>query len=115
MLFRSGWDLAQWSARVAAALPMKSMSIASATGTSGLVTYTIRISWDEPRGRQDYGGSGAMETMSYVLTKVVREKPRVVLILEGPTKSQGSVHQTGERSFYVAVDKDSERLKGGRI
>ena len=68
----AGYDLAQWSARVAAALPMKSMSITSAAGTSGLTTYTIRITWDEPRGRQTYATDGTSETLSYVLTKVVR-------------------------------------------
>ncbi len=69
----ASFDLAQWTARVAATLPMKEVSVVAGTGSSGLVTYTINISWDEPRGRQAYASAGNTETLSYVLTKIVRD------------------------------------------
>lgn len=69
----AAFDLAQWTARVAAALPMKEVSVVAGTDSNGLVTYAINISWDEPRGRQAYAGEGTTETLSYVLTKVVRD------------------------------------------
>ena len=68
----SSFDLAQWTTRIAAALPMKEVSVVAGTSASGLVTYTIRISWVEPRGRQTYSSTGSTETLSFVLTKVVR-------------------------------------------
>ena len=68
----SRWDLAQWTTRVAATIPVKDMSVQSGTSPSGLVTYTIRISWIEPKGRQTYDDGVSSETLSFVLTKVVR-------------------------------------------
>jgi type IV pilus assembly protein PilV len=68
----SRWDLAQWTTRVAGTIPVKDMSVLSGTSPSGLVTYTIRISWTEPKGRQAYADGVSDETLSFVLTKVVR-------------------------------------------
>ena len=68
----ASYDLAQWTARVASTLPMKEVSVVAGTATGGLVTYTISLSWDEPRGRQTYESTGTTETLSYVMTKVVR-------------------------------------------
>jgi type IV pilus assembly protein PilV len=69
----ANFDLAQWTARVSAALPLQQVSVGSAAGAGGLLTYTINISWNEPRGRQAYASTGTAETLSYVLTKVVRD------------------------------------------
>ena len=71
----ANYDLADWSARVAAGIKqLQSMSIVDTTPAGGLTTYTITISWNEPKGRQTYeaGATAATETMSYVMTKVVR-------------------------------------------
>lgn len=69
----AAFDLAQWSARVTSTLPLlASMSVVAGTNASGLVTYTIRIDWNEPRGRQTYASSGTTEVLSYVLTRTVR-------------------------------------------
>lgn len=69
----ASFDLAEWTARVAATLPMKEVSVVAGTGSGGLVTYTIDIRWDEPRGRQTHASAGSTETLGYVLTKVVRD------------------------------------------
>lgn len=68
----AAFDLAQWSGRVALALPLNQLSVVSGVGPGGLVSYTITISWNETRGSQTYATSGTTETLSYVMTKVVR-------------------------------------------
>jgi type IV pilus assembly protein PilV len=68
----ASYDLAQWTARVASTVPLKQVSVVAGS-SGGLVTYTINLSWDEPRGRQQYATAGTTETLSYVLTKVVRD------------------------------------------
>ena len=72
----ASYDMAQWTARVVDELKqLKSMSVVASLSATGQKTYTISISWDEPRGRQTYasGGSATSETMSYVTTKVLRD------------------------------------------
>ena len=70
----ASYDLAQWTTRVFAALPMKDVRIVSGTtGSGGLASYTITVRWDEPRGNQKYASEGATETLQYVLVKVVRD------------------------------------------
>ena len=69
------YDLSDWSTRVVANIKqLQSISIVDATPAGGLTTYTITISWNEPKGRQAYeaGANATTETMSYVMTKVVR-------------------------------------------
>jgi len=68
----AGYDLAQWTGLVAAALPMQQVSVVSAKGTGGLVSYTINIRWNEARGRQKYATSGTAEVLSHTLVKLVR-------------------------------------------
>jgi type IV pilus assembly protein PilV len=69
----ASYDLSQWTTRAAGMLPLKTVSVVAGIDPSGLVTYTVALSWDEPRGRQDYGSAGTTETLSYVMTKVVRD------------------------------------------
>lgn len=70
----AAFDLANWTARVASSLPLKEMSVLQGADASGLVNYTIRVAWDEPRGRQTYAGAaGTTELLSHQMTKVVRD------------------------------------------
>lgn len=75
----AAYDLAQWTARVAAELrQLQTMSVVDETPAGGLATYRITIQWAEPKGRQSYEqaqGTSATttETMSYVTTKVVHD------------------------------------------
>jgi type IV pilus assembly protein PilV len=73
----AAYDLAQWTARAAASLKSAQFGVADATPTGGIRTYTITVSWQEPRGRQTYTDSAsaptATETMSYVTTKVIHD------------------------------------------
>ena len=70
------FDLNQWTARVVSALKQGEVSVVEAAAAGGITTYTISVSWEEPRGRQTYDDAGnsapRTETMSYVTTKVVR-------------------------------------------
>ena len=70
------FDLNQWTARVVSALKQGEVSVVEAAAAGGITTYTISVSWEEPRGRQTYADAGnsapRTETMSYVTTKVVR-------------------------------------------
>jgi type IV pilus modification protein PilV len=72
----AAFDLAQWTTRAVSALKLSQVSIVDATPAGGVTTYTISISWNEPRGRQTYADAASAppstETMSYVTTKVVR-------------------------------------------
>ena len=73
----AAYDLAQWSARAAAALTLSELSVVVTTPTGGVTTYQINISWQERRGRQTYAADtrspGARtETMSYVTSKALR-------------------------------------------
>ena len=69
------FDLNQWTTRVVSALKQSEVSVVVGA-TGGITTYTISVSWEEPRGRQTYDDAGnsapRTETMSYVTTKVVR-------------------------------------------
>lgn len=67
------FNLAQWSERVVQTLPLRDMTVASAAGAGGLVTYTITLRWDESRGRQAYATDSDVETLSVVMNKVVRD------------------------------------------
>ncbi len=75
----AAYDLAQWTARAAASLKTAQFGVADATPLGGIRTYTISVSWQEPRGRQNYGdsaaASAATETMSYLTTKVIHDVP----------------------------------------
>lgn len=68
----AAYDLAAWTARVQATLPLEQVSVTAGVGPGGLVSYTIDVSWNEPRGRQTYGTAGTTETLRYVLATVVR-------------------------------------------
>lgn len=68
----AAFDLAQWSSRVATTVPATEMSVVAGVTATGLVNYTISVKWSEPRGRQTYADTGTSETLSYVLTKTVR-------------------------------------------
>lgn len=69
----AGFDLAQWTSRVATTLPLIDVSVLQGTSSSGLVTYTITLNWSERRGRQTYATTGDTETLSYILVKTVRD------------------------------------------
>lgn len=64
------YDLKQWSDRVASTLTVDEVTVTRDT-TAVLPTYTIRIAWKEPRGRQTYGTAGTEEIASYVMVKVL--------------------------------------------
>lgn len=68
----AAFDLAQWTSRVATTLPLIDVGVAQGVTASGLVSYTITLNWSERRGRQTYVETGNTETLSYVLTKTVR-------------------------------------------
>ncbi|WP_418321149.1 hypothetical protein [Piscinibacter sakaiensis] len=69
----ANFDLAQWSSRVAATLPLLDFSIVQGLSAAGLVTYTITLNWNERRGPQTYAQSGSTEVLSHVLVKTVRK------------------------------------------
>jgi type IV pilus assembly protein PilV len=66
----ASFDLRSWKARVSASMDVASVSVVRDT-TATVPTYTITISWNEPRGRQTYGSAGTTETASFVITKVL--------------------------------------------
>jgi len=63
------YDLVQWSAAVSSALPSASKAV---TWTNSSSTYSISISWQEPRGRQTYATTGTTETATFTLTKILQ-------------------------------------------
>lgn len=67
----AAYDLSLWTTRLVAALPLQSATVATVSGTA-LTTYTITINWTESRGRQAYGTTGATETATFTMTKVLR-------------------------------------------
>jgi type IV pilus assembly protein PilV len=66
----AAWDLTQWSGSLNAALPIDSVSV-TVDSSSGLTSYTIRISWRELRGRQSYGSTATTEVARVVTSKVI--------------------------------------------
>lgn len=66
-------DLAQWSARVAASMPLVDMAASRQVGADGLSTYTITLRWQEAATRDAALRSNTgPEVLSLVLQKVVR-------------------------------------------
>jgi type IV pilus assembly protein PilV len=66
----AAYDLRTWKSRVTSNLSTGAANVAYSTA-SGLPTYTITISWAEPRGRQTYSSAGNTETATFVITKVL--------------------------------------------
>ena len=64
------YDLKQWSDRVSSALIVDKVTVTHDT-TAAQATYSIRISWKEPRGRQTYSATGSTETATYTTIKVL--------------------------------------------
>ena len=64
------YDLKQWSDRVSSALIVDTVTVTLDT-TAAQKTYSISISWKEPRGRQTYSATGATETATYTTIKVL--------------------------------------------
>lgn len=71
----AAYDLAQWTARAASALKLTEVSVTNATPVGGVTTYSISVTWEEPRGRRAHQDTSAQsETMSYTTTKLVRNE-----------------------------------------
>lgn len=70
----AAFDLAEWSARVAAILPNASVTV-STPGAANPITYTILISWSDRRGDRKYSTTGTAETFSYTATKTIFNPP----------------------------------------
>lgn len=70
----AAFDLAEWSARVAAALPSGTATITNA-GVNNPISYQIVISWTDRRGDRTYSGSGSAETFTYTSTKTIFNPP----------------------------------------
>ena len=66
----AAWDLSQWSGSLNAALVVDAVSVVL-NNSGALTSYTIRISWREPRGRQTSGNSAAFEVSTLVSDKVI--------------------------------------------
>ena len=64
------YDVTQWSDRVSSALIVDRISVTQDT-TAANPTYSISISWKEPRGKQTYSATGATETATYTTIKVL--------------------------------------------
>jgi type IV pilus assembly protein PilV len=64
------YDLAQWAGRVSSSLKGNEISVVK-DASSTLASYSISISWQEPRGAQTYSTSGTTETMTYTTVKVL--------------------------------------------
>ena len=64
------YDLKQWSDRVSSAMIVDTVTVTHDT-TAAQPTYSIRISWKEPRGRQTYSATGSTETATYTTIKVL--------------------------------------------
>ena len=65
----AAFDLAEWGARVGAALPSATATVAWTAGTPG--TYLITIGWNDRRAKVSYTGSGAAEASQYPTTKSI--------------------------------------------
>jgi type IV pilus assembly protein PilV len=68
----ASFDFEEWTSRVVKSLPLNQVGVTSSTGANGLITYTIRLSWNERRGNQTYESAGNSETMTFELIKMVR-------------------------------------------
>jgi type IV pilus assembly protein PilV len=66
----AAFDLAEWSARVTAALPSGTVTV-TPDAVGNPVTYTIFIQWVDRRNDRTYSSSGSSETFSYTATKTV--------------------------------------------
>ena len=66
------FDAAEWTGRVAAALPNASVTVSTAA-VANPKTYTILISWSDRR--TDGAATGTTETLSYTATKTVFDPP----------------------------------------
>jgi type IV pilus assembly protein PilV len=66
----AAFDLAEWSARVTAALPSGTVTV-TPDAVGNPVTYTIFIQWVDRRNDRTYSSSGSTETFSYTATKTV--------------------------------------------
>ena len=64
------YDLKQWSDRVSSVLIVDTVTVTLDT-TATQPTYSITISWKEPRGRQNYSATGTTETATYTTIKVL--------------------------------------------
>ena len=64
------YDLKQWSDRVSSALIVDTVTV-TLDATAAQETYSIRISWKEPRGKQTYSATGSTETATYTTVKVL--------------------------------------------
>jgi len=62
------WDLAEWSTRVAAALPNATATI-TAQSIANPISYTIVLSWDDRRGEQAYSTAATVERFTYTSVK----------------------------------------------
>lgn len=67
------FDLGQWSAQVATALPIKTMRITRNADVDGLVNYDLSLEWYERRGSQKYTSDADLEVAAFVTTKYLRE------------------------------------------
>ena len=66
----AAWDLAQWSGTLKSALVLDDVSV-SLDNSAGLATYTIRISWREPRSRQAASTSLTYDVARLTTSKVI--------------------------------------------
>ncbi len=69
----ASYDLAEWSTRVAAALPGASWQVLQATGGNPS-TYTILVNWEERRANASttsFATAGASDVLSLTSTKVI--------------------------------------------
>jgi len=68
------FDVAEWTGRVAAALPNASVTVSTAA-VANPITYTILISWSDRRTDRKYSSTGTAESFSYTATKTVFDPP----------------------------------------
>ena len=70
------FDLAEWNARVTAALPSATVAVTT-TGVANPIAYTIVIGWSDRRTERTYDASltGTGESFSYTTTKTFFNPP----------------------------------------
>lgn len=67
------YNLAQWTGRLVGTLPLQDVAVEKDTTADGLVRYTIRIRWKEPLAQAPAASAVTTETLSVIVTKVVRD------------------------------------------
>ncbi len=68
------FDLAEWNARVIAALPNASVTV-TAAAVANPITYTIVISWSDRRTDRKYATTGDSESFSYTASATFLNPP----------------------------------------